>query len=93
MILLFQKFNNNKCFNSSIDPERHGLVTAFFLERRMKELRKLGLKRASLSKEEPFADALLEFCEGFLGLVHLIRPPSKTPFLDPLLRPSSKTTY
>ena len=38
----------------------------------MKELRKLGLKRASLSKEEPFADALLEFCEGFLEIINTV---------------------
>ena len=56
----------------SIDPERHGLVTAFFLERRMKELRKLGLKRSQFAKDEPFADALLEFCEGFLEIINTV---------------------
>jgi flagellar biosynthesis GTPase FlhF/predicted nucleic acid-binding Zn-ribbon protein len=56
----------------SIDPERHGTVTAFFLERRLKELRKLGLKRAQLAKEEPIADALIEFCEGFLEIINTV---------------------
>ena len=56
----------------SIDPERHGTVTSFFLERRMKELRKLGPKRSVLSKEEPIADALLEYCEGFLEIINTV---------------------
>ena len=56
----------------SIDPERHGTVTAFFLERRMKEFRKLGPKRATLAKEEPIADALLEYCEGFLEIINTV---------------------
>ncbi len=56
----------------SIDPERHGTVTAFFLERRMKELRKLGFKRAVLAKEEPIADSLLEYCEGFLEIINTV---------------------
>lgn len=56
----------------SIDPERHGTVTAFFLERRMKELRKLGTKRSVLSKEDPIADSLLEYCEGFLEIINTV---------------------
>ena len=56
----------------SIDPERHGTVTAFFLERRMKELRKLGIKRSITAKEEPIADALLEYCEGFLEIINTV---------------------
>ena len=56
----------------SIDPESHGTVTSFFLERRMKELRKLGPKRSVLSKEEPIADALLEYCEGFLEIINTV---------------------
>ncbi len=55
-----------------IDPESHGTVTSFFLERRFKELRKLGLKRANLAKEEPLADALLELCEGFLEIINTV---------------------
>ena len=38
----------------------------------MKELRKLGMKRSVLTKEEPFADALLEFCEGFLEIINTV---------------------
>lgn len=56
----------------SIDPESHGTVTSFFLERRMKELRKLGPKRSVMSKEEPIADALLEYCEGFLEIINTV---------------------
>ena len=56
----------------SNDPERHGTVTAFFLERRMKEFRKLGPKRATMAKEEPIADALLEYCEGFLEIINTV---------------------
>ena len=42
-----------------IDAESHGRVTAFFIERKLKELRKIGLKRSQLSQEEPVADCLL----------------------------------
>ena len=38
----------------------------------MKELRKLGPKRSVLSKEEPIADALLEYCEGFLEIINTV---------------------
>jgi hypothetical protein len=41
-----------------IDPERHGKVTAFFIERKLLQLRRIGLKRAQLA-EDPIADALL----------------------------------
>ena len=42
-----------------IDAESHGRVTAFFIERKLKELRRTGLKRSQLSQEEPVADCLL----------------------------------
>ena len=41
-----------------IDPERHGKVTAFFIERKLHQLRRMGLKRAQLA-DDPIADALL----------------------------------
>jgi hypothetical protein len=41
-----------------IDPERHGKVSAFFIERKLLQLRRIGLKRAQLA-EDPVADALL----------------------------------
>ncbi len=41
-----------------IDPERHGKVTAFFIERKLLQLRRMGLKRAQLA-DDPVADALL----------------------------------
>ena len=41
-----------------IDPERHGKVTAFFIERKLLQLRRMGLKRVQLA-EDPVADALL----------------------------------
>ena len=42
-----------------IDPEHHGRVTAFFIERRLLQLRRMGLKRAQLAADDPVADALL----------------------------------
>ena len=41
-----------------IDPEHHGRVTAFFIERRLLQLRRMGLKRSQLA-DDPIADALL----------------------------------
>ena len=41
-----------------IDPERHGKVTAFFIERKLHQLRRMGLKRAQLA-DDPISDALL----------------------------------
>ena len=43
----------------AIDAEGHGRMTSFFIERKMKELRKIGFKRSQFSVDEPIADALL----------------------------------
>ena len=43
----------------AIDAEGHGRMTSFFIERKMKELRKTGFKRAQFSIDEPIADCLL----------------------------------
>ena len=43
----------------AIDAEGHGRMTSFFIERKMKELRKIGFKRSQFSGDEPIADALL----------------------------------
>ena len=47
----------------AIDAEGHGRMTSFFIERKMKELRKIGFKRSQFSVDEPIADALLGICQ------------------------------
>jgi hypothetical protein len=42
-----------------LDPEGHGRMTSFFIERKMKELKMIGFKRSQFSRDEPIADALL----------------------------------
>ena len=50
----------------------HGRVTSFFIEKKLKELRRTGLKRSQLSQDQPVADCLLEYCEGFIEVINTV---------------------